>query len=437
MTLPDAYARLQRNISLITAGGLWTYQLKAPVRRNLRWVWFDGLFAQIVDSVTQAYTSLFVLSLGGSSEQIGLMTALSSLGAALVLLPGGALADRRERRRLIVLAGGTIARTMFLLLALLPIVFLGPAGVAAAIVLVVVRDSFTYMTLPAWTTLVAEIVPQAWRGRYFGSRNFVMALSGIVVTLLAGQLISRMGELRGYQLVLGLAWAAGMASTLSFSRVAADAPAPAQTQTASAASFSLREILSNRLFAAFALTAVAWNFSLNIAGPFFNVYIVEGLHGDAAAVGLLAAVNSLSLMPGQWLFGGLTDRWGPRRVQLLTGLLIPILPFAWIFVQAPWHIIFINLLSGVLWAGYLTASFSMLLSVTPEAQRPRFTAVYHMLVLTSLGAGAAVGGLVVGAWGYRAAFFLSGAGRLLAAILFARFVIPPSPAVRPPADATG
>ena len=68
--------RLRRNAALITAAGLWTCQMQLPVRRNLRWVWFDGLFGQVVDSITQSDTSLFVLALGGTGAQIGLIGTL-------------------------------------------------------------------------------------------------------------------------------------------------------------------------------------------------------------------------------------------------------------------------------------------------------------------------------------------------------------------------
>lgn len=419
--------RWRRRTAQITAGGRWTEQLSITVRQNLRWFWFDGVFAQVTESITIAYTSLFVLALGATRGQIGWMTALSSLIAALLLLPGGSLADQRERRAFIVLGGGGTARMTLLLMALLPLVLSGPVGIAVVIGLVVIRESLVNLTLPAWSALTADIVPLEWRGRYFGARNFAMGLAGMTVTLLVGAMITRVGELKGYQLALGLAWGAGMLSTICFSRIEGStvrppvAPSPATTPAA----FSLKQVRANTLFISFCLAAALWNFALNISGPFFNIYILDGLGGDAGAVGILSVASALSALPGQRLFGELTDRWGPRRVQLLTGLLIPILPIAWLFVSHPWHAIPINLLGGFLWAGFLIANFNLLLMVTPEAQRPRYIAIYHIVVLTSLAAGAALGGVIVSVWGYRLTFLLSAIGRLAAALLFARFVIVP------------
>lgn len=419
--------RLQHRAAQITAGGRWTEQLAHAVRQNLRWFWFDGVFAQVTESITLAYTSLFVLTLGATRGQIGWMTAIASLSAAVLLLPGGALADQRERRKFIVLSGGGIARMILLLMALLPLAFSGPAGVALVIALVVIREALGNLTLPAWTALTADIVPLEWRGRYFGARNFAMGLAGMAVTLLIGAMITQMGELKGYQLALGLAWGAGMISTFCFARIGGETrppvtPAPATTP----APFSLKQVQANTLFIAFCAAAALWNFSLNISAPFFNVYVLDGLGGDAGAVGILSVASSLSALPGQRLFGELNDRWGPRRVQLLTGLLIPVLPIAWLFVRHPWHAIPINLLGGFLWAGFLIANFNLLLMATPEAQRPRYIALYHIVVLMALAAGAALGGVIVSGWGYRATFLFSAIGRFAAALLFARFVAAPA-----------
>jgi MFS family permease len=422
--------RWQQQVLRFTAGGRWTDRLHPAIRQNLRWFWFDGAFASASESIVIAYLSLFVLALGATRAQIGLMSSLSSLSAALLLLPGAAIVERWGRRKqIVVLSGGGVSRIALLLLALVPLAFAGPAAVYVAIALAIVRSAATNLGVPAWISLTADIVPLKWRGRYFSSRNMAMEVAKMVMTLLVGQLIAYVGAPGGYQLAMGLAFAVGIASTYSFARLEEESPsAPSIPQTATRRGPQeslLRHLRAHPEFLSFCTMAALWNFSLNIAGPFFNVYLVEGLGASAGIVGVLGVIAPLAALPGQRLLGPLADRWGPRRVQLLTGLLIPLLPLAWTLVRSPWHVAPIHLAGGFLWAGYNLASFNFLLTLTPKDRRPRYSALYQIVVTASLAGGAALGGVIAEQWGYATIFILSSVGRLVAALLFAHFVRQP------------
>jgi len=416
--------RLRQRALQFTAGGRWTDQLYPSVRHNLRWFWFDGLFSSASDSIVVAYLSLFVLALGGTRAQIGLMSALTSLSAALLLLPGAAIVERRGHpKQMVLLGGGGGSRIALLLLALAPLAFAGPTAVYIAIVLAVVRSAFANLSLPAWVSLTADIVPLSWRGRYFSARNMAMTVAGMVVTLLVGQLITSVGASVGYPLAIGVAFAIGTAATFSFAHIEeSPVSVPPQATEHSTGQSLFQDLRAHPNFLAFCATAAVWNFSLNIAGPFFNVYMVENLKATAGIVGMLSVVSSLAALPGQRLFGTLVDRWRPRRVQLVTGLLVPLLPWAWALTRSAWHVVPINLASGFLWAGYELAGFNFLLELTPEDRRPRYSALYNVVVMAALAGGAALGGVLAGRWGYTLVFVLSGIGRLSASLLFARFV---------------
>jgi MFS family permease len=93
-----------------------------------------------------------------------------------------------------------------------------------------------------------------------------------------------------------------------------------------------------------------------------------------------------------------------------------------VFVSSAWQIVGINVVGGILWAGYSLASFNLLLELTPDDQRARASAIYQIIVSIALAAGAATGGIIVSALGFKAVFLLSALGRWAAAFLFAKFV---------------
>ncbi len=380
--------RIGQALADLTAGGGWTHQVAPSVRRSLRWFWFDGVFAASSDTVIASYLNLFVLALGGTRAQLGLTSSLSNLSAALLVLPGGALVERLGRHKQFVVLNSLVARAMLLCMALLPLMFSGSDAVLGVIVLAVAYSAFANVSVPAWTPLTANLVPLAWRGRYFSARNIAMVISGMVTTYAAGWLITLLGVPHGYQVAIAAAFIIGLAASYAFARIEVDPSAgPRDRGTAHPVRQPLWEPLRQHpAFLAFCGAAAVWNFSVSLGGPFFNAYLVEGLGGSASTVGLLTVVNSLAALPGYRLFGRLNDRWGPRRVQLLTGLLIPIMPLIWVVAQRPWHVIPAAILGGFLWAGYGIAAFSFQLELTPSEHLPRWSALVHMLVLVSAAA---------------------------------------------------
>jgi MFS family permease len=418
-----AIARLRSEAALISAGGHWVGELPQKVQNSLRWFWFDGAFALGSDSIINAYLVLYAVALGASSAQVGLLGALSGLGAALALLPGALLVERIGRRKEIVLAaGGAVGRIAILLLLLVPFLLRGEAAVYLAIGLVVMRETFGNLSLPAWTSLAADIVPLGQRGRYFASRTIAQTVAGMAAAFGAGWIINQSGFPVGYQWALLVSLICGAASWFCFSHIQDPVPHPPPRAPLPGASPILGSIRAHPVFLALCLHSAVWNFSLNLAGPFFNVYLVHNLQASMIQVGILTAATSLSSLPALRLVGPLADRWGPRRIVFITSLLIPLLPLAWVIVPSPWYVLLINLASGALWSGFTMCVLNLLMQITPQAERARFTAVHQIVISVALALGSAVGGGVVTAFGYKAVFALSGLGRFAAALIFARFV---------------
>ena len=190
------------------------------VKRNLTWFFFDGLFANASDTIVITYLSLYVISLVRTKGQIGLMSSLASLSAAILLVPSALLVEKiGHRQEITLIFGGGLARLCILALAFLPLVASGGILVWLAIALAVLRKSSLNIGFPAWMSMTGDIIPLEGRGRYFGARNFIMGVASMAVTLIVGALITRSGAPLGYQIALVLAFLVGIVSTYCFSRL--------------------------------------------------------------------------------------------------------------------------------------------------------------------------------------------------------------------------
>lgn len=390
-----------------------------PERGPLRWFWLDGLATNFYESLVLTFIPLYALALGATATEIGWLSALGALLGTAVLLPGARLAERWGQPHRLVVATMLFARLMLLALVLWP--FTGQAGVWGVIAFATLRVMGQQAALPAWTSLAADIVPEAARGRYFASRNLAMALAALVAVPLAGQLIDGIGGTLGFRVNFALAFLVGLTASYCYARI--EVPpreAPVEVQGKRLPLWA--RLRQHPTFLLFCLHAMVWNFGLQIASPFFNVFLVQEAGASTVAVGLVATVATLASLPGQALWGRVADRLGARRTLLWSGVWIPLAPLAWVFVRQPWHVVPINTLSGFMWAGFNLATFNFLLLSTPDERRPRYVALYNTLVGLANAGGAAFGGWLADAASFQAVFFASGMVRGLAMLLFVLLV---------------
>lgn len=413
--------RLHHSTRRFITGGDWANHLPESSRHNLYRYWFDGLFAAASDTFPINYLTLYLLAIGATGAQVGWFNSLSSLAAALALLPGAFIVEKYGRRKeFTVIFGGLLARIMLLLMALAPLPVAGQPLIWLVISLGVIRSAAGNLAFPAWMSLTGDIVPMEGRGRYFGSRNFVMVIAGIVVTYLMGEFITRVGSLQAYQLALVLSFLTGMVSTWFFWRIQDSAGAqPVQSEMKLSLTEVWQDFRSSPLFFQFCIAMAVWNLSLNIAGPFFNVYMAQELGFTAAMIGLATIASSVTRVLTQRKIGELADRWGAGHVQMLGMFLIPVLPILWLFASHLWHVLVINSLAGLFWGAFELASFNFLLVFMPENRRARYSAIFQVVMTVALALGAALGStLIDSSWGYNLIFILSSIGRLASAFLF-------------------
>lgn len=389
-------------------------------RRGRRLLWWDGLVSNFSDSFVLNFTSPFALALGATNGQIGWLNALMNLASALALLPGARLVERTGRRKpIVVLTGGGAARLLLLAIALVPVLVQGTAAIYAFIALVALRAFFIQLGFPAWSALVADLVPASIRGRYFAARNIGLAIAALIAAPLAGWLADQLGLPRGYEVSFFLAGLIGFGATAIFARIP-DRPLPRASQATSEKPAGIKAILrSHPRFAGFTAVAFLWNLALMIAGPFFSVYLVRNLGASPIQIGLLAAIFGATNIIGQRVWGRLNDRHGAAWVMRLTGFMIPGVPILWSLAPNPWYLLIAEGFSGFVWAGYGLASFNLLLGLTPAAQRARYTAIYQVAVFSAAFIGPLLGSALATALGIRPLFWISAVGRIIASSLFA------------------
>lgn len=391
----------------------------------MRAFWWDGFWANVPETVLANYLGLYIIAFGASTAQVGLVASLSSLFAAVALVPGARFVETvGHRKRIVLISGGGIARIALFGLALVPFFAGGDTAVWLVIALVSIRGFAGYFALPAWTSLVADIVPMGIRGRFFASRNFGMSLTALATAPIAGLILDRYSGLGGWQIVWLLAFATGAASTWCFAGIPDTAPHADVTARASSADQRgvIADVLADRNFMMYLAGTLIWNVGLQAAGPFFNPYLAKNLHASGLMIGFLSAIMAVTGLAGLAWLGRLMDVRGTKWMMVATGLLIPLLPVCWFFVSEPWQVIPINAAAGILWAGNGIATLNMVMVMAPQEKRARYAAAFQAVTFAGAFAGPLLGGQIIGFIGFKAVFGFSAIGRMAGTLILLRFV---------------
>ncbi len=394
-------------------------------QEGLRVFWLDGLFASLSGGFVDSYYALYMLGLGASNAQIGLVNTLNQLAGAVMAIPGAAIADRTGRYRFVSTITGFLARAMWLVMLIAPWVLPDAAAVWMVLVAWVGIAGINTMGVAAWTALQADLVPARLRGAYFSSRNIVMQVVRLCAIPTAGLIVNWIGKPGGYQFNLAVAFLLGLVSVYYYSQVPEHSASPRETDRV-----SIREILHNirqmPTFVRFTLGHGMLTLGVMIGGPFIAVYQAESLKFDVGTIGFVTTVSVLASLIGMRVLGRAQDRHGITWTMRF-GLGVPFITSAWLLVRHPWQACIVSALAALTWAGYNLGAFNLLLAATPDEHRPRYVAM-HTTTISVVGAiGPLIGGTLLDAVGFTPVFLLSTVVRGFGMILFFLLVREPDP----------
>ena len=407
-----------------------TRDVAPDYRQGMRVFWWYGVLIAWAAAFVDSYVTLYILALGATKLQIGSLASISSFLAMLAPIIGAQWTAELGKRKPVFMVSLSLQFFMLLLAVLAPFVISGPALVTVLIGLMALRSGVGGIGGPAWTSLAGDIVPLERRGRYFSSRKTVMSITTMLSVPLAGQLIDRAGAPGGYQLAFGIAVGVAAAAVLLYGRIPEPESAEGRHHEKVWTAFR-QALLNNPTFLRFTLIAVFWNLSVQLTGPHLSVFQIENLRSTPGIIGALGTISALTDVIGRQVFGRLIDRRGARWAFSLCAVLIPFLPFMWIPFTRPWHVIFVTIPSGFLWAGFDLSNFNLQLELSEVKHRTQAIAGYTSLISVASIIGPLLGAQVIEELSYDWNFALSGLGRFVAAgffILLLRPFVKPRPA---------
>ncbi|MFC4255839.1 MFS transporter [Altererythrobacter xixiisoli] len=358
-------------------------------------------------SATAALTSgviltAFALHLGASNLQVGILASAPFLGQ-LFQAPAVLLVDRIRKRKAIAVISSIMGRSMLALMALA--LFL-PPGLA---MIAVIFAQFVLCGLGAiggcaWNGWLRDLAPQERLGTLFSQRMVYTTSVTLIAGLAAALLLDRTTEgssARDWAFA-GL-YAAGCVSGMISAFVVARMPEPSMPPP-SVEPLGLGELLrtpfADRNFRRLIRFLASWQFAVNLATPFFTVFIVRQLQFDMTFVVVLSVVSQITNLASVRAWGALSDRFAHKSVLAVAA---PTYIFSIVAMvgasqlgnsqMGMAYLVALHMLMGAAVAGVTLATASIALKLSPRGEATAYVATSALTSSLAAGIAPILGGL--------------------------------------------
>ena len=320
-----------------------------------------------------SFLSIYLLDLGGSGVEVGVLAMASGLTSTVMQLAWGRIGDRIGHTWRMVSTG-------FFFTALMSVPIILSNQPTHVIIFASIQTFLGSVSGIAITVRLSEILEPTKRGSFMGIYNPVGFTGNIVGSFFAGFLIPTLGyqyTFMGYTL-LNL-------SIFGLIRYGISGGAEPRFQyhqfilrsfkELSAGLKSLPQTAKNGgKYTSWALGLSVRGFGIAMFGPVLTLYLVNVIGATKPQIGFLNSLAFSVRLVGSPILGRIVDSWGAKRIMLMGFILASIHPLTLIFVGEIKHLIPVFLLSGLYWAFINSSWFAwqMKLIPTPKGEYAAF-----------------------------------------------------------------
>ncbi len=368
----------------------------------------EGVASQTMESLT---TGVFLVGLAlhfnASNFVIGLLGAIPFL-SNLFQIPAIHWVERSRDRRHIVFISSLIGRTFLLCIVITPLITNNNIALAVIVGGMAIRYSIGALGSCAWNSWIKDLLPPTKAGEFIGLRMFYRTGVATLLSVAAAFFIDwwsssyPLYNVWSYAILFFFGYVSGMISTILIRTI----PHPMMSKPEAEeydrnVRFSyLRRPLKHENFRKLIWFLFTWNFAINLAAPFFTVYMLKTLEYDMVFVLILVVFSQVMHTLTLKLWGRYSDVYSNKNVLRISGSVFIFCILGWTFATFPEKhflttplLFVLHMLMGISMAGVTLASGNIALKLAPRRQATSFLAVKSILISVAAGIAPLFGGV--------------------------------------------
>lgn len=388
----------------------------------------EGTAVNLATSFGDSYIIPFALAVKAQPIHIGILSSFSGFLYQIAQFFGSRMMERYSRKKITIYFVFLQALTWLLISATAFSVWKNLFNGYSIWLLIILYSLLMFLSgiaYPTWFSWMGDLVPEDKRGEYFGQRNRIASTFGLIAVLLAAFFLDYY-KTQGY-LLLAFSVLFALASLSKFiSYLLLHKQYSPKFKQKKRDYFSLWSFLKKYdNFGKFAVYHGFLNLAIMVASPFFNVYMLQELNFSYTTFTIATVSYTIFYLVFLPLAGKFSDRYGNRRLTIITNIFFVLTPILYILVKTPLGVILLPQLSAGIASAASVISFSNFIydAVSP---RHRSLCVTYTNSLVGVGTllGSLIGGLIVGYFHpaginpYIFVFIVAAILRFLVAVIF-------------------
>jgi MFS family permease len=409
--------------------------------RNIYHLYYDIFWWSLL-SVAMNFNSVYAIRLGASNTLVGLLSSLPALMVILLRFPAARIVERTPRRVSLIARSFALARSPYLIIALLP--FFITHHLAEVLVLLLILTGLPgNLANAGWDSLFADVVPEPRRAQVISIRNSLANGVKILLLPLAGKWLEWAPFPLNYQ-VLYLVGSVGAA--LSFYHIIRlRPPEGAKEAGEDGEGLTLGRDLVRRLwrdqrpYLQFVLGMFVLQWAISLPSALYNIYYVRYLGASDAWIGLRSTLASVAPLIGYRIWPRMMDRWGTRRVLAFGASATVFFPLLTGLFHSLDALLIVPVVHGLVVPAMTMGRYSTLLTICPREHRPSYIAGYAIVANVASFLAPMLGVQLLGVVGINIVFFIAAAIRVTSGLFFLPLPVdaPAAPKSVGPAEEVG
>lgn len=328
--------------------------------RDLKILFISNLFASFGDGLAIYLLPLFIRSLGARPQDVGFLYSVLTIASAITIIPGGVLADKYDRKRILIL-GWALWVPVPLFFALATSWTQLPIGM------------FLYGVLFSGPASSAYIVGCADQSKIASTFTLLVSAWGIGY-MFAPTMAGFLAEAVGMRWVFFLTTVFYFVTMLSLTQISSQRPESAKLSAEATPTARSVVPLERRRILYLAALFASVMFFLSLVFPLVPQFLSDVYHRDIVHIGILGSFTYFGGSTLSLIIGRIGDRHGKTASISIAMILVAIALAIFISVDNFAALIFASFLRGAsfpMWA-FIGATVG---PIAPVASRGRWISV--------------------------------------------------------------